>query len=28
LLYGWTGKQSGWLYALPETMPMLEGFNG
>lgn len=27
-VYGWTGRQSGWLYALPETMPMLEGFNG
>ena len=21
--YGWTGKQSGWLYALPTTMPRL-----
>lgn len=24
-VYGWLGKQSGWLYALPETMPRLEG---
>lgn len=23
--YGWTGKQSGWLYALPETMPRIKG---
>lgn len=21
-VYGWLGKQSGWLYALPETMKM------
>lgn len=23
--YGWCGKQSGWLYGLPATMPRLEG---
>ncbi len=23
--YGWAGKQSAWLYALPETLPRLAG---
>ena len=23
--YGWTGRQSGWLYAHPEKMPRLKG---
>lgn len=22
--YGWLGRQSGWLYALPDTLPMFE----
>jgi len=25
--YGWTGQQSGWVYALPETMEKLEENN-
>lgn len=24
-MFGWTGLQSGWLYALPDTLPRLEG---
>lgn len=24
---GWAGNQGGWVYALPDTMPQLEGFD-